>query len=183
MQKYSRLISLNHKLGLLYWSASHPHQWRASRVTLFASSVPPCMQIVFASIILCWVMKFFLFFLFLSCFSLQSNGLVVLNKESMSSFSWCFRKWSFFLLFAEMKAGQKPGVSYERCGKRSVVCQDTVIVLGHWLCPHVIYYPSQWAHSCLAWPFHRAPQSLCVHSTSPSPVPALPHPVCVLIST
>lgn len=92
-------------------------------------------------------------------------------------------KWSSILLFPEMKAGQQPGVSYERYAKQSVVCQDTLRVLGHWLCPCVIYYPSQWAHSCLLWPFHRALQSPCVHSTSPSPVPALPHPVCFLIST
>lgn len=95
-------------------------------------------------------------------------------------FKW---NWSFFLLSAEMKAGQKAGVSYERYAKQSVVCQDAPRMLGHWLCPRVIYYPSQWAHSCLTWPFHRALQSLCVHSASPSPIPALPHPVCILIST
>lgn len=59
----------------------------------------------------------------------------------------------------------------------------TLWVVGHCLCPHVIYYPSQWPHSCLEWPFHRALQSFCVHRTSPSPVPAPPHPVCFLIST
>lgn len=48
------------------------------------------------------------------------------------------------------KAGQIPGVSYERCAKQSVACQDALRVLGQWLCPHVMYYPSQWSHSCLA---------------------------------
>lgn len=180
MQKYSRLISLNHKLGLLYWSASHPHQWRARRVTLFASSVPPCMWIVFTSIILCWVMNLKKK-ISLKLLLTAVNGCWI--KNPCAALANVFESGHSFCYLLRWKQVRNQVCRMKRYGKRSVVCQDTVIVLGHWLCPHVIYYPSQWAHSCLAWPFHRAPQSLCVHSTSPSPVPALPHPVCVLIST
>lgn len=95
----------------------------------------------FTLITLCWVKKLLL---------TAIKGIGHVEKKSMCSFNKCFGPEVVILPFSEMKAGQKPGVSYERYAKQSVVCQDTLRVPGHWLCPRVIYHPSQWAHSCLA---------------------------------
>lgn len=129
----------------------HLYQWRTWRVTLFALSVLSCMR---ADTLISLMYVFTIFRLLLTAIKW-----VGYSKKNLKCSFCC---WD--------EAGQKPGVSNERYARLSMVCQDTLIVLGHRLCPRVIYYPSQWAHSCLARPFHRALQSLCVHSTSPSPV-------------
>lgn len=183
MQKHYRHISLNHKLVLWYRRASLPH-WEPvesfSLLHLYFSAWESCAE--FTLIRLCCIMKFQIFTMLL-LITIKGTGNVGKPNPCTVLTNVFEMKWSFFFLFPEVKAGQKSGVSYESYAKQSVVCQDTLRVLGHWLCPRVIYHPSQWANSCLVWPFHRALQSLCIHSTSPSPVPALPHPVCFLIST
>lgn len=121
MQKYSRLESQIRAAEQRSIPPSHPPQLRACGFILLSSFVLLHMRMLcgvyFNHIMLGNEVKTF------QKVSQQSRDLIM-SENSVCAAPMNALKWSGHPLCAEMKAGQKAGVSHERYAKRSVVCQD-----------------------------------------------------------
>lgn len=81
-----------------------------------------------------------------------------------------------------MKAGQKPGVSHERHAKQNAVCQDTQDSVGSLALStcHILFFT---VGTQLPGITFSLSSTVPLHTQYFSFTCALPHPVCVLIST
>ena len=71
----------------------------------------------------------------------------------------CF--WNEVVIFSLAICWDKSRLETSRCVVWKLCQTEPGVsghqVSGHWLCPRVIYFPSQWAHSCLCLTFSQIP--------------------------